>query len=242
MKFYYLLSVLILAPILINAQSVSTANNLSLDNMASRGDYRMQNAFMSLVNRIDNNATIDERNVNGSKYFNDAFLLGKISINNKSSKDLYALRYNAYSDLIEVQKENEVETLIKAINVSCTIGGKLYVYQKYLSKNKGNLGYLKVLNKGQNATLFKQESVIYKEARVAQTSHQSSFSAKFVQFENYYFLEKDNKDSVAMPLTKKSVLNAFDNDSKIKSYIKKEKISFKSENDLINLFSYINIQ
>ncbi|MBN4085397.1 hypothetical protein JYT89_03545, partial [Flavobacteriaceae bacterium AH-315-B10] len=128
MKTKYLFLFTISIPFLLNAQDPT----LSADNLASRGDYRMQNAFMSLVNRIDNNATIDESNVNGSKYFNDAFLLGKVSINNKSSKDLYALRYNAYSDLIEVQKENEVETLIKAINVSCTIGGKLYVYQKYL--------------------------------------------------------------------------------------------------------------
>jgi hypothetical protein len=246
MNFNYIFAVILLATTLLNAQSATFSNDnrnvisasLSPDNLASRGDYRMQNAFTDLVNNLDKSFYVNEEDINGSKYFIDAFLLGKVYVNNKTTKDLFALKYNAYLDLIEVQKDNAIEALIKAVNISCSINGQLYVYHKYLTRksNKGKLGYLKVLHKGKNLTLFKQESVKFKEAKPSKTSIQSSFPARFLQFENYFFL--DNTKDIALPLTKKSLLNTFDNNLKIKSYIKEEKINFKNENNLIKLFSF----
>jgi hypothetical protein len=226
-------------PFILNAQTV-ISQNLSESNFASRGDYRMQESYMTLVNRLDESLYVNEANVSGSKYFNNSFLLGKVFVNNNASKELFAVRYNAYFDLIEVKKENTIEALIKAINISCYIAGKLYVYLKYLpnKSDTGKLGYLKVIHVGEKITLLKQELVKYKEAKPAKTSLTSSIPAKFIKYENYFYLTK-NKD-IALALTKKSIIEAFNitNKSELKSFLKKEKIDIKKESDLIKLFSY----
>jgi len=234
-----LLILIVLVPFLINAQTV-ISQNLNSSNLASTGEYRMQEVFMSLVNNLDKSLYVNEENVIGSKYFIDSFLLGKVFVNNKVAKELFAARYNAYFDVIEVKKENTIEILVKALNISCSIAGKLYVYQKYLpnKSDTGKLGYLKVIHDGEKITLLKQELVKYREPKPAKTSLTSSFPAKFVQYENYYFL--DNTKDIALPITKKTIYNAFDDsyDSLMKSFIKKEKVDIDNESDLIKLFAH----
>lgn len=245
---YYLILFFIVPQLILNAQSSpnninnntrTILSNTKIDDLASRGDYRMQNAFLELVSRINKNKYIDETNVSGSKYFINNFLLGKVYFNTKPNKNMFALRYNAYLDLIEVQKENTIETLIKSVNLSCSINNQVYVYQKYIPKKnkKRKFGYLKILYKGKNTTLFVKESVIFKEAKPAKNSIVASFNAKFVPYENYFFLDNRSK-TIALPITKKSILNELGNTSKIKSFIKEERISFKKKEDLIKLFLY----
>jgi hypothetical protein len=235
MKFSYLLLSLLIIPMIVNSQDsqISTSRDSGGNIFLKTSDIKV-NQFGDHTNFVDTDA------IKGSQYFNENFLLGTVFINNKPVKEKYAVRYNAFKDEIEVQKENEVESLLKAVNISCSIMGQLYIYQKYLPRKSSTkkLGYLKVLLEGKTVSLLKQEYIRYKEAKPARTSLTIPIPAKFVQFENYYFL--NNGEDTAIQLTKKTVLNAFNDSlkSKMKSFIKKEKIDLKKESDVRKLFTY----
>lgn len=209
--------------------------------MASRGDFRMHEAYKKLSTSIDKNIYIDESKIQGSKYFNDAFLPGKVFIDGKEEKIVLPLRYNAYADVIEIQNGDTIEALVESEEISCTIYGETYLYKEYLSK-KGDIvkGYLKLLNQGNNVSFFVKQKAKYKEAKPAKTSHSSSFPAKFVKSETYYFLPSGKK--AAIMLNKKSLLKELDTNKKgkMKSFLKTEKINFKKKNDLKRLFVFYN--
>ena len=207
------------------------------DDMASRGDHRMQNTFMKLATSLDKNA-YDDTNSIGSKYFDKNFTIGKVYVGKEKQKEIIPARYNAYIGFIEIQNGDEIQVLIKDPNISCSINGDLYVYTKYnTKKSKDESGYLKVLYRGDAFTLYKQELVKFKEAKPAKNSMTTSFPAKYVQFENYYF--KATNSESAIQINKKTFPKGFNNkQAEVKSYIKKNNVNMKSENDLLKLFTF----
>ncbi len=210
------------------------------DTMASRGDVRMHEAYKHLVNRLDKGAYVSLDDIEGSPYYNDSFLRGKILVNGKEIPGIYAMRYNAYNDQIEMEGINETEALIKAVNYSCFIKNRKYVYRTYRAKKKDEptMGYFQVLTSETNGLLLKQERMKYKEALEAKTSMTQPIPARFIPYTNYYFLK--NGTSVASLVNKKSVMDNFEPEVKdeMKKFIKSNRIDFKKESDLVKLFNY----
>jgi len=207
--------------------------------MASQGELRAVAFNTDFVRRITKDGSIEE-NVEGSRYFNESFLFSKIFYKGQPFKEVFSARYNAFEDIIELDKGTHHEALLKDENVTCEIGGALYIYQKFIPK-KGKdtkLGYLKLLYKDSNKKLFIREHVRFKEAKPAKTSMTASFPAKFVQKQSFYFQNQNMED--AIPITKKSVLTVFEDIHKdeIKSYIKTNKLDLNNKNDLIKLFKF----
>lgn len=179
--------------------------------------------------------------IKGSKYFTDSFLPGKIYVEDKEQKEVLPLRYNAYEDLIEIQNGKEIDILIKHKDIACHIYGHKYIYKKYLTNKKEiESGYLKTVLKGKEITFFVKQKIKLRDAKPAKTSHSSSFPAKFVQYETYYFLP--NTKNVAIILNKKSLLKELksENKDKMKHYMKKQKINLKNKNDIKKVFNYYN--
>ena len=224
-----------------NSTRVVTAGQYGTpDDMASRGDIRMHEAFKHLVNRLDEGAYMSLDDIEGSPYYNDKFVLGKILVNGKDIPGNYALRYNAYNDQVELQGAEVTEALIKAVNYSCVINNKKFVYRTYKPKKKEApiMGYFEVLTSETNGLLLKQNRMKYKEALEAKTSMTQPLPARFIPYTNYYFLK--NGTSVATLVSKKTVLDNFEPEvqATMKKFIKAEKIDFKKERDLVRLFNY----
>lgn len=206
---------------------------------ASRGELRAVAFNTDFVRRITKDGSIEE-NVEGSRYFNESFLFSKIFYKDQPFKEVFSARYNAFEDIIELDKGAHHEALLKDENVTCAIGGVLYLYQNYIPK-KGKatkLGYLKLLYKDSNKKLLVREHVRFKEAKPAKTSMTASFPAKFVQKQTYYY--QNQSMEAAILITKKTVLSIFPDIHKddIKSYIKTNKLDLNDKNDLIKLFKY----
>ena len=240
MKIRILLLVLLCLPFIGITQTVMNSTLGSVDDMASRGDIRMHEAFKHLVNRLDKGAYMSLENIEGSPYYNETFVLGKLLVNGKEVPGNYGIRYNAYNDQIELQGANETEALIKAVNYSCVINNNKYIYRSYQAKKKDTptMGYFQVLTDEANGLLLKQERMKFKEALEAKTSMTQPLPARFIPYTNYYYLK--NGTSIAAIIHKKTILDNFEPEvqSAIKKYIKSEKIDLKKEYDLLKLFSY----
>ncbi len=240
MKIRLLFLIIFILPLVGFTQTVMNSTLGTAEDMASRGDIRMHEAFKHLVNRLDDGPYMSLENIDGSPYYNDSFLLGKILVNGNEVPGNYGLRYNAYNDQIEMQGANATEALIKAVNYSCIITNQKYIYRSYKEKKKNEptMGYFQVLTDETNGLLLKQERMKFKEALEAKTSMTQPLPARFIPYTNYYFLK--NGTSIAKVITKKTILDHFDVDVQptMKKYIKSQKIDFKKESDLIRLFNY----
>jgi len=91
-------------------------------------------------------------NVEGSPYDSKTFVNGTVISNKESFQSL--LRYNAYSDGIEIQEGETVTELLKRKYISAEFNGKKYAIYQYISgNNTPKFGYLVALSSG---SLLKQ--------------------------------------------------------------------------------------
>jgi hypothetical protein len=205
---------------------------------------RPQNAYLELltVAQITDHKSIpDEKGVDGSPYFISTFFPGKVYLKDQLANDEFQLRYNAFKDEIEVDKGSFVEILLKNEDISAIIGPSKYIYKKAIEKRNGLYQhYFRVLHENTNSSLLLKESVTFKEAKIAKNSQTMSFPAKYVQYEEYHFI--DGRSKLAMPLNKKSILEATPTDQKaaMKKFIKQENIYFTNVSHLIKLIDYYN--
>jgi hypothetical protein len=229
MRLLYLLSSILLLPSIsyaqLNGQISSTTQNWHYD----------------IMEKSRNPNTLKNEKILGSQYFNQLFSHGKVLINNKELNQNFALRYNAYSDEIEVNNDVEINILTKEPSVSCIIDEVKYSYQEYFKKNgvDTQFGYLKTIFKGKKIILYHKETKLFKEGQKAKTSLTTSIPAKLVDFESFYF-SKIGEIPYKLKLKKKELLATIIPEHKptMISFIKSNHLKFKSKADLITFFKY----
>jgi hypothetical protein len=230
MRFLYLLLSLFLLPTISYTQV--------LDGQISS---QTQNWHYDIVEKSRNPEALKNENIIGSQYFNQLFSYGKVLINNKELDQNFALRYNAYSDEIEVNNGVEVNILTKEANVSCIIDDVKYSYQEYFKKNgvDTQFGYLKTIFKGEKIILYHKETKRFKEGKKAKTSLTTSIPPKLVDFESFYF-SKIGETPYKLKLKKKDLLAVVipEHKTTMIDFIKSNHLKFKSKTDLITFFKY----
>jgi len=187
------------------------------------------------------NPIVLEENIVGSQYFNETFTYGKIILNNRELKKVYALRYNAYLDEIEINDGVKTDAILKEHDISCLIDGKKYSYLAHFKKNSDDaqLGYLKTIFEGDKITLYLKETKIFKEGQKAKTSLTTSIPPKLVGFKVYYFSKK-GETPYGIKLKNKELLTIIlpEYRPQMKAYIKSNHLKFKRATDLIKFFEY----
>lgn len=109
-------------------------------------------------NKISANESTIEK-ISGSSYHTKEFKKGSIVYFDSELKEQPLLRYNAFSDEIEMNannSDNPDQALLKKSKIHCTIDGVTY---KYLPIPKSDLqvekaGYLEEVFKGNSYTLY----------------------------------------------------------------------------------------
>ena len=105
------------------------------------------------IKERNNSAIKDISSIKGSRYFYDIFKSSQVEYFVKTLKDNIYLRYNAFSDEMEMGKtanqNSSEEILIKNNKVACVIEGDTYRYLGYINENEAPaVGYVKELFKG----------------------------------------------------------------------------------------------
>lgn len=192
---------------------------------------------------LKNNQSLELSSIEGSAYYNEKFIAGNVYYLNKVYGN-YPMRYNAYSDEVEIQRagSKKMESVYKSVSLSCDIGSELYIYTKYLNQ-KGVIqeGYLIRLNPRQKYTLYEKKSKIYKEGKKAATSMHPNYPPKF-EDKHDYFLAIENEFPVYFKNSKKELTEFFGQEkvSEIRDFIKQHKIKSNNSEDLIKLIEYLN--
>lgn len=188
------------------------------------------------------NKGIDLSETEGSPYENETFVFGK-AINEKMEISFpYLMRYNIFSDAIEVKDKEELNELVKSIDLYAVISNKEYHYKEYADEAETiNKGYFILLYRGDNIELFSRKTQKYKEPKPPKNSFQPKEPGAFIDYENYY-IHKDDK-LLALSTNKKELARQFPGmEADVKNFMKVNRTNLKSENDLIELLTYIDTQ
>tara|TARA_Y100001970_G_scaffold225130_1_gene277872 strand:- start:14833 stop:15519 length:687 start_codon:yes stop_codon:yes gene_type:complete len=205
-------------------------------------DSRVQDAYTDLVNSVTR--AIVKTDIKGSPYFNEKFIDSKIKYFDKNLEEVFYLRYNAFSDEIEMGKnkfQNEsVEIVQKNENIVCYIEDDIFLLKSY--KNEiGNQkkGYLNMIFDGQKSKIYRSKRKIFMEATQARTSLERAFPARYIDEKSYYISSKNSSEINYLKVSKKSLLKLIDSkEKKVKKFMSENKIKLKNEGDLIKVFQF----
>ena len=200
------------------------------------------------VNSMDRNYVAPDfvGKYDGSPYNSNTFLLGNIYINNELTKSDVAMRYNIYSDEMQVKEtlqseDKDITALIKSPDISVTILNDKFTY---VPKGKGleKGGYFQVETTGKTYSLYKKLGKEYFEASKAKTSFERDVPAKFEDRTNYY-IHFNNGGMVFLPKNKKKRYKAFGkSEALVKAYTKERKLDITKEKDLKRVIIYLDNQ
>lgn len=175
--------------------------------------------------------------VRGTQYFEEKYSKSKVS----GYDDFAYLRYNAVQDEMEFEKGGDLYYIPKVQNMTVTFSDqKTYEYLNFSDKGNELSGYLVVLSKGDKYTVYKREQIKYISAKEATNSYDSGRPAEYKKADNTFFITAGEK-AVNFPKNKKELLKMFpDQSTQISDYLKKNKVSFSKEVDLIDLTKFLN--
>ena len=206
-------------------------------------DGRLIDVFENIKNVTKGSKTKTEK-ISGSPYFDKKFKTAQIGYFEEILKDNIYLRYNAFSDEMEMAKSesqtSSEDALIKNKKVTCIINGYTYKYLAFINDDElPAVGYLKELYKGNKFSLYIRETKEYKEGVKAKSSLERSFPARFVDKTEYY-IGIENGSLKHTKLSKKQIINTLSSyEQEIKSFINLNKVKLRNSSDIIKLFNFL---
>lgn len=207
-------------------------------------NYRLSTRTIDMQQLNEFEGLYDETasNIEGSPYANNNFLTGSIYQNEELLKNNLLLRYNIYSDEIEIKEDEdskEYSALIKNQENIILIGKSVYVSIP-LNGSEVNGNYFNILVTKGKFKLYKKSKIVYKKAKPAKTSYDRDQAAKFTTTNLYYLVDVNGK-FYEVPTKNSKALKIFkDKNSELKAFAKTAKINVKDENDLTRLINYYN--
>jgi len=171
-------------------------------------------------------------NVKGSPYLNKTFMPGVATIKDQSYTAI--LRYNAYSDEIEMKDEdNKNISLLKRDYITASFDGN-----NYEIINLGNKkGYVIVLEKG-HYSLFKRYIKEFIPEKEGATSYNSGKPAQLIDNISYY-IKIGDASAKQVKFRKNDLMNLL-GEKEVKSYAKMNKSKLNSESEVINFIKKLN--
>jgi hypothetical protein len=180
--------------------------------------------------------------VDGSPYLFRDFIIGE-AISTDNTRYINAnFRYNMYTDQIEYEKYGEVYILNNPGDFEYFILGDHILCYRLFSTPDGLLkkGYFQLLNKGEDAVLFKKKNVRFVPPKEAEAYAPAS-PAKFMSASDSYYISFQGRPLVMLNLKKKEFLTVFpEKSNEIEKYIANEKLSIRKEEDLLKLVEFYN--
>ncbi len=180
----------------------------------------------------------ERHDIVGSPYYEPTMNLASIS---NFEEGNISLRYNAFQDEMEFRNKGEIYYIPKSENLTVKFlyPAKEYRYESYTDKNKGYKGYLVVLS-DTKVGLYKREQIKFSQAREPQNSYDEYRPAEYTKATDTYLIKVGSMID-NFPKNRKELIGLFpDKKAEITAFLKKTKISFSKEIDLINLVHFLS--
>jgi len=219
----------ILLIVLTNSLNAQTMLNGLMDN------YRFKKMTDGTLTR--NNLKMSD--IEGTPYLNEEFSPGMIITIEGKTYDTIPLRYNAYTDDLEFQKGEDTYNIDpKTIVRRAEFGGAVFGCMKYDSFGKTQNGLFEILTEGKAILLIKYTIRFLEKEKVQ--AFVDPKPARFEASKKEYYISFD--DAVAKLITnKKNLLELFvDRKDEMESYISKNKLSIREDDDLTKIIAHFN--
>jgi hypothetical protein len=204
-----------------------TAINLGVQN---------SNAFFKHSKLISKTVKIDYSDIKGSPYLNENFTKSTLIMNNNEKIEI-KLRYNIFSDSLQIEQKGKILNLNKNNNIKeVIIDGRYFCFialDNSLSKTIVEKIYDYKLR------IYLKHQVSYKKAQIAKSATDSKHN-RFVNQTPKLYLKTPFNGSLIRIRKAKDFAKIFPrSSSEIKKFIKKNKIKIGNKEQLIQLARYI---
>ncbi len=229
-----------------SAQAVPNSNDgqFPLPNYAMSRNPAMDQLFSNVRNH---EGRVDWINAVGSPYLSEAFLPCKLYVGDEFAGDFF-YRHNAFNDEIEI-KDYLQDTVKHSLHTDKSfrlIDGDKEISLKtlYTEDEIYRNGYLTLIGKGDNYSLYERTKVKFIEGTQPVNSLVRPTPDKFSNYTDYYYSSDAREKDVAyfLPDREKKFVSTFGSDisSKLKSFIRENDINIKKETDLLLVIDYLN--
>ena len=191
---------------------------------------------------FENEQPINESKYNdfkGSPYFFDDFVIGNITDKEGVVYENLMLNYNGYEKEFEARRGNKFiivdDKIIKTVELFPKGKEALsYVFNKNYSATI-NAKYIILLFQQKKLKLLKAMEVDLNEVTI-ETPGKTQVNKRFMRRNTYYISENGQFQKIR--LKKKNLIQVLDHPKEVEKYIKKEKLKFNSEEELIQLMKF----
>ncbi|MBI9033936.1 MAG: hypothetical protein JEZ03_05640 [Bacteroidales bacterium] len=171
-----------------------------------------------------------------SFYVNKDFTPGKVILKNGDVLSDRTLRYNIYTQQMQFVKDGDTMAFGDPTEISrLEFLDKAFVHKAFMRVDQEvDVDYFEILYEGHVKLLLRRVVTHELKAKSIDTDPEEAYLVT-----KQYYLQRDNKPAVIIPLKKKAVLNLFaDKDEQLKEFMKKEKLNCHKEMDLVRLVEY----
>lgn len=220
--------------------SILLSNTLYQQDIPPRLDLSAQQAWEYFGNK----STIKPQiiTVQGTQYYEDEFKLSDLKYFGTKMESIGYMRYDAYNDVIEMASTPDVERseiiLLKNSDVIAKINKKEYVFLEYDEEDiKNKKGYMIRLYIGNNYSLYQKKVKIFKEAEKTKAGITESQPPRYISKTDFYIQTRDQKPQL-IKISKKRLIDFFENQSEIKEFIKKNKLKVSKIESIISIIEF----
>lgn len=211
------------------------------------GTQRKLNQFTEYLDRHNENDIYDiddPSTYNGSPFSNPSYSFGNVYRDDELISKGIALRYNVFSEEIEVKEsiledDNTAKALTKSTDIHVSIVNDKFVYIP-VNETLVTGGYFQVLHKGNFILLYKKLLKKFYFPKKAATSLTKDVPATFIDREVFYIATKEGR-YYELPSSKSKKIKVFEkNKELVKNYLKEKDLDINKEKDLIRLIIYLD--
>jgi len=222
--------------------SILLSNTLYQQEIQPRLDLSAQQAWEYFGNKSTIKPQIIK--VQGSQYYNEEFKLSDLEYFGRKMDSIGYMRYDAYNDVIEMANTPDIERseilLLKNSDVIATINDQEYVFLEYDEKDiKNKKGYMIRLYSGDNYSLYQKKVKIFKEAEKTKAGITESQPPRYISKTDFYIQTRDKKPEL-VKISKKSLINFFENQTEVKEFIKENKLKVREIESIILIIEFAN--
>jgi|APSaa5957512535_1039671.scaffolds.fasta_scaffold53435_2 hypothetical protein len=204
------------------------------------GAYSQQGLF---VYGITGSKPIPNMRTQGSQYYDETFKLSFIKYFNKRLAEDGYMRYNAFTDEIELADtpyaESSDTSLLKDKDLVPVISGETFIYIPHrLKDGRAVIGYLIEIFNGNKYKLYEKRNKVFMEEKKARTSLENTFPPRYVSKIDYY-ISASGQTPILIPSRKKDFLSLFaENQSLINYFIRNNKIKINKLESILEVIKY----
>ncbi|MUP47318.1 hypothetical protein E0K83_16370 [Gramella sp. BOM4] len=197
---------------------------------------------LNLPDGMGNNLDIPIENIEGSPYYYEDFVPGKVFSQGENA-GTYLMRYNVYNDVMEVKlDEGDIQELIIDHSIKIAMGENRFVVHNYNDLyNNVKPGYFEILEDGEHIDLLVKHHVTFIPGKPAKSSFHKAQEPEFDYTKDYYiYYNDDEMPAQIKKLKEKKVLEILKDKELAREIIEKNDLDLDKEDDLKKLVKELN--